>query len=295
MQDLKNRFGVVVLSKNIRLHIQKLEEQLRKDPKSQVFVSLAEAYREDGQHKKAEKIVREGLAHNPNSISGLVALARILKEQKKYRESLEVLNLTTEKKPDNILAQLCKAELHLGLKEPKQALQCYKLVLFYNPTHPLAMKAISKLESLTADEYDDDLFSMSKLTNLALPPSSSRSQDPHQATETLDAQDQTKNAGAQLSRSLDRLLSLSDAFMVRQEFDKAQKLLQQGIREHSHHPEIQKRLNSLEKMTAPLQSESTTTAPEKLKPLASREQWVREKKIERLQKVLQRIEASRPH
>lgn len=281
---------VVGLSKLENSQIQKLQEQLRKDPKSPVFVTLAESYREQKEFDKAEKTVREGLTLNPNSTSGLVTLARILKDQKKFKMALEYLNLVTEKKPDNILAQVMRGEIFLLMKEAKKALACYKLVLFYNPTHPMALKAISKLESLTADEYEDDLFEMEKLTQIT--ETTQRHTKESSDSDKSPSEREEPSATQPPSRAMERLLSLSDAYIVRQEFDKALQLLKQGLKDFSHQPEIQKRLLNLEKRNQP-NSFFNDISRENLKPLASREEWVRQKKRERLDRLLQRVEALR--
>ncbi len=278
-----------MLSKEENSQIAKMEEQFRKDPKSPIFVGLAEAYREQKQFEMAEKIVREGLSHNPKSVSGIVTLARILKEQKKFTKALDYLNLVTEKKPDNILAQVLKGEIFLLLKEPKKALACYKFVLFYNPSHPMALKAISKLESLTADEYEDDLFSMEKLSEFT---GNTPAQDEKVSlleNKTPEKSIEKNSESLKSSSGLNRLLSLADAFMVRQEFDKALKILKQGLRDFSHQPEIHKRITNLEKLNLP--DPSNKSMGESISPLPLRDQWVREKKLERLHLILRRLES----
>lgn len=291
--------------------IMKLEEQWKKDPKSQVFLALAEAYREKKLYNKAEKVAREGLESNPSSLSGYVALARILKDQKKLKEALSYLQIVTQKRPDNILAQILKGEVLLAVKDPKSALHCFKLVLFYNPTHPMALKAISKLESLTADEYDEDLFSMGKLSrfrqNDEVPFRKDNPSDegeiqkfdtsmPTRINQENSARFNQKSSSEisimDSSRSIDRLLSLVDAYMVRQEFDKAIQLLNDGVKEYSHHPEIQKRLQNLKRISQPEEVQPENSA-EMLAPLPSRDQWVREKKMERLQNLAKRVESLR--
>lgn len=57
--------------------IEKYREILRRDPNSQVFAALADAYRELGMLADAEKTARHGVERHPSYVSGLVALGRV--------------------------------------------------------------------------------------------------------------------------------------------------------------------------------------------------------------------------
>ena len=68
----EKKTNTFVISPEIERHMQ----ILRKDPKSPVFAILSEAYRKGGLLDEAIATAVEGLKHNPNYISGRVALGR---------------------------------------------------------------------------------------------------------------------------------------------------------------------------------------------------------------------------
>ncbi len=56
--------------------VEKYMEMLREDPKSKVFVRLADEYIKGGLYDEAIHVCEEGLEHNPNYLSGKVPLGR---------------------------------------------------------------------------------------------------------------------------------------------------------------------------------------------------------------------------
>src|SRR5690606_2935065 len=91
------------------------------------------------------------------------AFAKLLIDQKDYKEAASQLKAALENSSENLLAQRLLAECYVQLKQLKDALKAYKMVLFLNPNDAQAQMHIKKLESLTADEYDDDIFEMKPL------------------------------------------------------------------------------------------------------------------------------------
>ncbi|RYZ63813.1 MAG: hypothetical protein EOP09_17015, partial [Proteobacteria bacterium] len=60
--------------------IEKYQLLLQKDPNSQVFAPLAEAYREIGMLKEAEVVVRAGVKRHPHFAAGFVVYARVARD-----------------------------------------------------------------------------------------------------------------------------------------------------------------------------------------------------------------------
>ncbi|MEZ4871747.1 MAG: tetratricopeptide repeat protein [Bdellovibrionales bacterium] len=192
--------------------IEKYQILLQENPRSKVFAPLADAYRKMGMLKEAAEVAEMGIHYNPDFAGGRVVMGRILMERDDHSQAIEELRKATELDPENILAHLLLAENFIAEKRSKDALRAFKMVLFLNPQHKKARTAVQKLESLTADEFDDELFSMSKLSPLEAPqskgPAKSQQEPPHpppSANNTL----------------LDRHLSLVDAFVARNEIEKA--------------------------------------------------------------------------
>lgn len=272
--------------------IEKFQALLKKDPNSQAFAPLAEAYREMKMLPEAEKIVRDGMKRHPNFVSGLVTFAKILRDQKRYAEALPAAKKATQLASENLLAhQLC-GELHLALNQPKDALKSFKMVLFLNPQSPIAKKAIQKLESLTADEYEDEVFEMGRIHPLQAENQEeeifiSSSENANKATsvtaKALSPATTTSNA-----RALERMLSLIDAFIVRHDLDKAHLLLRDSQVEFGDHPEIERRLQSLKARHAAPAEEAIPLKP--LPPATSRERARNDQKLHLLNRVLDKIE-----
>ena len=144
---------------NIRL-LENYQRMLKEDPQSKVFAPLADAYRRLDMLAKAIEIAQKGVKLHPHFASGHVALGQALIENGDFETAVLHLKQAAELSPENILAHLSLARALLRIRQPKQALGAFKMVLFLNPQNEEALRAVSKLESLTADEFSEDLFSI---------------------------------------------------------------------------------------------------------------------------------------
>jgi len=269
--------------------IEKYQMILQKDPNSQVFAPLAEAYREMGMMKEAEQIARIGVKRHPQFASGYVVYARIMKDAGRPEESLKLVQKAIELSPENLMAHNLQAEIYLQSKRPKEALKAFKMVLFLNPQSDRARKAVSKLESLTADEYDDDVFEMSKIGTLK-EQFWVEEEVAEPLKETTNSQVSKSTPPPTPSRALERMLSLIDAFIVRSDLSKAKMLLSDTQTEFGDHPEILQRMKLLHSRSGGMMA-STTDDDEAtpLKPLVSREKSIQKKKLEVLEMMLRNI------
>ena len=248
-----------------------------KDPQSKVFAPLAEAYRRMGLLDAAIDVARKGVSHHPHFASGRIALAKALVDKKNFSEAVEHLNQATELAPENLLAHNLLGEAHLELRNPKAALKAFKMVLFLNPQDEKAQSHIRKLESLTSDEYEEELFSATRLTddrfaqNLA-----------PQSTGLSNAQTQA------YQRELERILSLTDAFLARNDDKKARELIQKAMQNFGQNKDLQKRWKLLQEMI--LEENATPIEPIDKSALGLRP---KDHKIQRLQSLLRRINEGR--
>lgn len=254
--------------------IEELQKELQQNPKSQQFVKLAELYLSREMNDEAETLVQQSLKFHPRSISGLILSGRILKLKKQYPAAAAPLTEATKLARDNWRAWLELAETHLELKNGKLALAAFKKVLFLNPKHPLARRAVAKLELLTADEYETELFQMQKL------PKS------FQESQNVSA---PASPWAKPNEALIRAISYIDALIVRHENNMALRLLNECSINYGAHPEIDSRrlkLSVYEKADL-LQPRSITASSH------SKQKVIREKQIRALQMLLRRIEAKK--
>lgn len=251
-----------------------LQKDLQANPKSPLFARLAELYLARDMVDEAETLIKRSLKYHPRSTSGLILMGRIFKLKKMHAEALIPLTEATKLALENWRAWLELAESHLELKNGKQALFAFKKVLLLNPTHSLARRAVAKLELLSADEYEDDLFQMQKLPDTDF-----------KFTDTEVA----SNAWSKPNDALVRMISCVDALIVRHDITKALGLLNECSDRFGTHPEIDSRRLKL----------SIFEKPDYLKPKSitqssrAKQKILKEKKIEILQMLLRRIEANK--
>lgn len=249
--------------------IQKYREVLKKDPQSKVFAALAEALREMNQLNEAERIATEGLKKHPQFVGGYVSLGRIYLDQQKHKEAERTLSLACQVDPENILAHHLLGTAYLEQNKTKEALRAYKMVLFLNPQSEKAKKAIERLESLTADEFEEDVFEMRPMKEEIL--LERRRSGPSEISET-DKQ-----------KELHRELSLVDAYFVRNDLDKAKVILSKLYAMHPEDEQVRSRWEYV------FESELDDSA-EPISPIASREKQALQKKIQSLNKILRALE-----
>ena len=215
--------------------IERYQLLYQKDPKSKVFAPLAEAYRKMGMIEEAFQLAKEGVQNHPHFPSGRVALAKILIEKKKIEEAADHLQHAVDISPENILAQSLLAKSLMDLRRPKEALKAYKMLLYLNPGHVVAQNAVKRLESLSAEDYDSDVFSFKhlkeNLDNVDFIERQHGSEDPQGAHQT--------------QRYLERMISLADAFIVRNDIERAILTLEKAKERLKKQPEIERRLQML--------------------------------------------------
>lgn len=198
--------------------IERYQLEYAKDPKSKVFAPLCEAYRRMGLVDEALRIAEGGVRANPDFPSGRVTFARVLIEKKRYEEAAHELKKAIELSPENLLAYSLLGELHLQLRQPKEALNAFKMVLFLNPNDERAKKAVSKWEFLTADEYETEIFKMEPIFD---------------------------HRPENLKREVERAISLADALTVRNDLDAAINVLGSAQSRLGEQDELKNRLSRL--------------------------------------------------
>lgn len=121
-------------------------KKYQEDPTSRVFAPLAEAYRKSGLVDEAIEIAREGLRVHPHFTGGKVALARALFDKKLYEDVLETLKEVVRDTPDNLIAQRLAAESCLILGRTAEALDSFKMLLYFSPEDREISKMVKELE-----------------------------------------------------------------------------------------------------------------------------------------------------
>ncbi len=265
---------------------QKLYEQ---DPRSRIFAPLADAYRKKGWLKEARDMAEKGVKDNPEFPGGRVALGRIYMDDSRYPDAEMHFRKAVELAPESVLAYQLLAETFLRLKKTKEALKAYKMLLFMNPENERAANAVRKLEALTADEYEDDLFAMKPLKTAVAEWDNVELDfgDPKDAKAPQSSAQKEKH---KKQIYLDRILSLADAHIVRNDVDRALDALNEAERLFGPQTEIVKRLKLLhERQLDTLVVPKNVSEINKSTPSKSAAQL--DNQIEFLQDLLQNIKS----
>lgn len=256
--------------------IEALQIELQSNPKSLSFTQLADLYLAENMIEEAEVLLARSLKYYPHSVSGHLLYARTMQIQNEFHKALEHLNFAIQKAPTNWNSYLLRAQVYLKLNQPKKALADYKNLLLHNPTHPVARRSVAKLEMLTADDYDDELFEVKSLSDFQMAPKPLSIQSDSVPLTTVPIK-------------LERVLSLVDAFIVRREYEKGLKLLRECQSEFGDHPEISDRLLKLTQFES---AEKIRPKNEAIRSI-SRSSLITEKKLKTLELLLRRIKENR--
>jgi tetratricopeptide (TPR) repeat protein len=127
--------------------IAKLTERIAKDPKSKLFVPLAEEYKKIGESVKAVAILKEGLKNNPGYVTARSFLGRLLMETGDLAGAQRELEEVIKAIPDNLLAQRKLGDLYVLQGKSDEALQCYKAALALNPGDKDLSACVADLKS----------------------------------------------------------------------------------------------------------------------------------------------------
>lgn len=252
--------------------IGRYQQLLKADPNSKIFAPLAEALRREGKLAEAYELCSNGVRRHPEFAGGRVALAKILIDQKKWPEAREHLVKAVSIAPENLMAHHLLADSALELRRPKDALKAFKMVLFLNPQDSKAKRAVQKLEPLTADEFTEEVFDFQPrlLGEINL----------GEAKQTQASRSGGIDANASKPPELERLLSLSDAYLIRNDVMRAEKMLHEALAKHGSVPEIELRLERIRE---------TFEVEQPIEPMRSRAQIVLENKVQYLEDLLQKI------
>jgi len=113
--------------------IAELTRRIAKDPKSKLFVLLAEEHKKTGDLEMAIHVLLEGLKNNPDYVTARAFLAKLLLVKGDFpgaqKEFEEVVTTT----PDNFMAQRSLGDLLVLQNKPHDALTHYKAALSLNP------------------------------------------------------------------------------------------------------------------------------------------------------------------
>lgn len=293
--------------------LERYQKQWEADPNSRIFAPLAEAYRQSGQLLEALKVCRHGVHRHPQFSGGWFQLAKIHFDLKQIDKAREALKKAVQIAPENIQAHKLLADVYLVEKLPKEALKCFKMVLLLSPDNQKVKKIIQRLESLTADEYNDETFDFD-LDHLFAEPAEGVKIDNQieSSADSFDAEIEGLFPLDEVTKTQKKILppkfnfnekspllnkdkehwhtkavTLVDALLVRNEFEKAQTV----ISNYSKKWGITEELNSLLSVIHSQKDKSTEIQSLNVFPaLAPKDLHLRHLKIKKLENILTQIE-----
>ena len=113
--------------------IQKLKERIAKDPKSKLFVPLAEEHKKAGDIETAIRVLTDGLKNNPGYVTARSFLGRLLMDKGDLAGAQRELEEVIKTIPDNLLAQRKLGDIYVLQGRGMDALPRYKAALALNP------------------------------------------------------------------------------------------------------------------------------------------------------------------
>jgi len=127
--------------------IAKLTERIAKDPKSKLFVPLAEEYKKIGEIEMAIAVLTEGLKNNPGYVTAKSFLGRLLLDKGNLSEAQKEFEEVIKAIPDNVLAQRKLGDIHALQGRAQEALVFFKAVLTVNPKDPELKALVADIEA----------------------------------------------------------------------------------------------------------------------------------------------------
>lgn len=127
--------------------IAKLTERISKDPKSKLFVPLAEEYKKAGDIETAIAVLIEGLRNNPGYVTAKSFLGRLLLDKGDLAEAQKEFEEVIKAIPDNVLAQRKLGNIHVLQGRAQEALLFFKAVLAVNPKDPELNALVADIEA----------------------------------------------------------------------------------------------------------------------------------------------------
>ena len=108
-------------------------KKMMKNPKSYVFVSMANSCLKAGKLKMAMEVLNKGMKQHPNLLSAHICKARIFIESENFDNAQIILQKVIVQKPENLLARKLMAFVHLKKDEPEQGLSQLEAVRKMEP------------------------------------------------------------------------------------------------------------------------------------------------------------------
>jgi len=127
--------------------IAKLSERFNKDPKSRMFVQLADAYRKNNMIDEALQVLNQGLQYHPEYPLAHLILGKCYFDKRMFGQAKEALEKTIRFDAQNIVALRMLAQICENLKDEPCQLMAYKGISAIDPFDSMAKDKLVALEA----------------------------------------------------------------------------------------------------------------------------------------------------
>jgi len=127
--------------------ISRLQSQLARDPKSKLFIPLAEEFMKAGMAEEAVMALEEGLKANPSYMSARVLLGKAYMEKGDMDGAMTQFETVIKAIPDNLLAHRKLADVYKRQGRYKDAIKSLRVVTILSPKDDEAKALLKELES----------------------------------------------------------------------------------------------------------------------------------------------------
>ncbi len=132
--------------------IAKLNERYNKDPKSRIFVQLADAYRKNNMVEEALDVLHKGLEIHPRYPLAHLILGKCYMNKRMFPQARDAFKKTLELDPQNIVAFRMLAQVCEALRDETGQIEAYKGILALDPFDNQAKEKLDHLESMQKKE-----------------------------------------------------------------------------------------------------------------------------------------------
>jgi len=132
--------------------ITRLNEKYNKDPKSRIFVQLADLYRKNNMLDEALDVLNKGFEYHPEYPVAYLILGKCYYDKRSYIQARDAFEKTIALDPQNIVALRMLAKTCEILKDERGQMNAYKSIIGIDPMDTTAKEKLSMLEALQRKE-----------------------------------------------------------------------------------------------------------------------------------------------
>ncbi|HMM34442.1 MAG TPA: tetratricopeptide repeat protein [Thermoanaerobaculia bacterium] len=126
--------------------IDEIKRSLTRETGTRQFLAVADEHRRQGRPREAIDILESGLAQNPSSVAGYVALGRLFQQTGQLDKAIDSFQSALKLDPQNLVAIRQLADVHLARGEKVEAIKRLKLFRGLSPGDREVAELIRQLD-----------------------------------------------------------------------------------------------------------------------------------------------------